>query len=146
MTIYTFSTDGTTPEGRRSGLPLHLVRDLITREWSVAKPGASEAFGWYPVTEVVDPGDSAKTITHNGSNFTETWTFEQARQDSRIAEEARQVKATAVDNAVATLRQWADDAAGITVTAGNIINVVQTMADRQAIRDARLADLIESKL
>ncbi len=95
MTLFTFSTDGTTPINQRQSLPKQLVRDLATQQWSVATPGDSERFGWYLVTEVPDPGDSAKTITHNGSVFVETWTFEQARQDDRLANEARDTQKAA---------------------------------------------------
>lgn len=63
-----------------------------------------------------------------------------------IANEERQVKATAVDNAVATLRQWAVDADGTTVTNGNNTTVTQQMVDRLGVFFDRFADLVESKL
>ena len=54
-------------------------------------------------------------------------------------------KATNVSQAVTTLRQWATDAAGTTVTTGNQVTVLQQVVDRLGIFFDRFADLIESK-
>ncbi len=54
-------------------------------------------------------------------------------------------KANNVSQAVTTLRQWALDAAGTTVTTGNQVAVLQQVVDRLGVFFDRFADLIESK-
>ncbi len=65
--------------------------------------------------------------------------------DEQIDQEDREQKGTNVSQAVTTLRQWASDAAGTTVTNGNNKVVTQQMVNRLGIFFDRFADLIESK-
>ena len=55
------------------------------------------------------------------------------------------VKRSNVDQAVATLRQWAIDAENTTVTNGNNTTVTQIMMDRLGVFFDRFADLIETR-
>ncbi len=54
-------------------------------------------------------------------------------------------KADNVSQSVTTLRQWAADAAGTTVTTGNQVVVLQQVVDRLGTFFDRFADLIESR-
>ncbi len=65
--------------------------------------------------------------------------------DAQIDSEDREQKGTNVSQAVVTLRQWASDAAGTTVTTGNQVAVLQQVVDRLGVFFDRFADLIESK-
>ncbi len=65
--------------------------------------------------------------------------------DAQIDQEDREQKADNVSQAVTTLRQWASDAAGTTVTTGNQVTVLQQVVDRLGTFFDRFADLIESK-
>ncbi len=65
--------------------------------------------------------------------------------DDQIDEEDREQKGTNVSQAVATLRQWASDAAGTNVNNGNNRAVTQQLVDRVGIFFERFADLVESK-
>ena len=46
-------------------------------------------------------------------------------------------------NAVATLRQWADDADAVTVTSGNAVATLALVVDRLGVFFDRFADLVE---
>jgi len=143
--MFIFSPDGTTPGATRSALPNRFIRKL-DGDWSIPTPETAEEFGWYPVTEVPQPSvDHVVSITHDGSGFVQAWTFDQAARDARLASEARQAKATAVDNAVVTLRTWATQAASTVVTNGNNTQVTQTLVDRLGVFFDRFADLVESR-
>lgn len=89
MALFAYSTDGTTVIRTRGVLPKNLQRKLTDGTWRQIDPADPDLadFGWYPVTEVPDPGDSHLTITHDGSGFTQTWTFDQALQDARVRAE-----------------------------------------------------------
>ena len=65
--------------------------------------------------------------------------------DEQIDSDDRDTKGTNVSQAVTTLRQWATDAAGTTVTTGNQVTVLQQVVDRLGTFFDRFADLIESK-
>ena len=67
------------------------------------------------------------------------------RVDEQIDDEDREQKGTNVSQAVTTLRQWAVDAAGTTVTTGNQVAVLQQVVDRLGTFFDRFADLIESR-
>ncbi len=67
------------------------------------------------------------------------------RVDAQIDSDDREQKATNVSQSVTTLRQWATDAAGTTVTTGNQVTVLQQVVDRLGTFFDRFADLIESK-
>ena len=145
MTIYTFSTDGTTP-GPTTRRP-RTSRDLATGEWVMlnANSGTAdyERCGWYAITEVPRPDDDhVKSISD--APFTEVWTFDQALADANAAAATAAANGVNVVQAVAVLRQWAADAAGTNVTNGNNTNVTQTVVDRLGVFFDRFADLIES--
>jgi hypothetical protein len=56
-----------------------------------------------------------------------------------------QQREVALKNAIATLRQWSQDAANApTATNGNILNQFETVKDRLGIFMDRFADLLES--
>ena len=55
---------------------------------------------------------------------------------------ANAAKDLALRQAVATLRQWADDADATTATSGNAVAVLNTMLDRFAVFFDRFADLL----
>ena len=67
------------------------------------------------------------------------------RVDEQIDSDDRDTKGTNVSQAVTTLRQWAVDAAGTTVTTGNQVTVLQQVVNRLGVFFDRFADLIESK-
>ena len=67
------------------------------------------------------------------------------RVDEQVDSDDRQQKADNVSQAVTTLRQWASDAAGTTVTTGNQVAVLQQVVNRLGTFFDRFADLIESK-
>ncbi len=54
-------------------------------------------------------------------------------------------KRSNVAQSVTTLRQWAIDAQGTTVTTGNAVATLQTVVDRLGVFFDRFADLIESQ-
>jgi len=66
--------------------------------------------------------------------------------DNQIEFEDREQKQSNVEQAVDTLRQWAIDSAGTTVTDQNNTAVTQQIVDRLGVFFDRFADLIESKL
>jgi hypothetical protein len=57
----------------------------------------------------------------------------------------RAAKALAVSQAVATLRQWAVEARGVTVTTTNSVVVLQTVVTRLGVFFDRFADLVQSQ-
>jgi len=143
--MFVESSDGITPGAVRGGLPNRFTR-RADGAWSIPTPETAEAFGWHPVAETAQPSpDHLRSITHDGTGFVTTWTFDQAAQDARLADKERQAKATAVENAVATLRQWADDAEATTVTGGNAVATLNTAVRRLGVFFDRFADLIESR-
>ena len=145
MTLFVESADGTTPGAVRGSLPTRLTRKL-SGEWSTPSPETAEAFGWFPVTVTAQPApDHVRSIVHDGAKFVTEWTFDQASQTARLAAEAQDAKRQAVDNAVATLRQWADDAEATTVTSGNAVATLNTVVDRLGVFFDRFADLVESR-
>jgi hypothetical protein len=70
---------------------------------------------------------------------------EEAIVDIHNAQEDKEEKATAVEQAVANLRTWAEDARNTTVTGANNDTVTQTVVDRLGTFFDRFADLIESR-
>ncbi len=154
MSIYIQSQDGTTIDRKAQTLPAEAWVDT-----SVPNEPAQGTFvpltetnknshGWYTFDdEIPAPSpDHVRTTERVADQFEHVWTFSQQRQDDNAAEAVRQTKATAVDNAVATLRQWAIDADGTTVTTGNSVAVLQQVVDRLGVFFDRFADLVESKL
>lgn len=145
MALYVESADGVTPGRTKVNLPSTFIRKL-DGSWSIPTVETAEQFGWFPVVEEAQPSaDHVRTIAHDGTGFVTAWTFDPAAQTARLAAEAQDVKRQAVTNAVATLRQWADDAEATTVTSGNAVATLNTVVDRLGVFFDRFADLVESR-
>jgi hypothetical protein len=106
--------------------------------------------GWFPVTDTPRPADTATTTFDRSVVLvagvpTVTWAERlktQAELDSEVAAAESTVRRTDLQASVSVLRQWADDAAATTVTAGNIAAVTQTMVNRLGIFFDRFADSV----
>jgi hypothetical protein len=108
----------------------------------------AESFGYYELVEVPRPdADHVRTVENigPGQGFTEVWTFSQDLADANADQADRQTKRSNYKGAVATLRQWSDDAEATAVTSGNAVAVLQEMVDRSGTMWDRLADLIEAE-
>ncbi len=150
MTII-YSEDRTTVTRRMRELPREHWEQLAddpehgpVGRFHELTPGNAEDYGYFVLREFPPEQDSVKEIINDADGFREIWIFDQTRQDNRITQEVAEAKGTAVDNAVSTLRQWALDAEGTTVSNGNNTAVTQTMVNRLGVFFDRFADLIES--
>jgi len=113
-----------------------------------------EACGWFEVVDTPPTFDEATEVRERGTvelvdgTPTRQYTV-RAKTAAELAAEAdaadRAAKGINVANAVSTLRGWADQMEGVTVTQGNAVNVLQQFVERQAIFYDRFADLIESQ-
>lgn len=65
--------------------------------------------------------------------------------DDHLDQEDKETKASNVEQAVTSLRTWAEDARNTTVTTANHETVTQTVVDRLGVFFDRFADLIESR-
>lgn len=152
--MYALVIDGTVQSV--GGLP-NAARRLDTGEWVLGLADAPDslrvACGWYPVTDTARPADTADT-THDRTidvvdgTPTVVWTARPKTTEEQAADTDRAAFQTREDNlaaAVATLRQWAQDAAGTTVTNGNNTAVTQTVVNRLGVFFDRFADLIENR-
>jgi hypothetical protein len=157
---YAYVQDGTI--GSVGAMPV-AARRQDTGEWVMglrqASPELQQATGWYAIQNTAQPADTP-TTTHDrsvelvdhgdgdGPRPTVVWT-ERAKTAAELQAETdeadRETKRSNYQGAVATLRQWADDAEGITVTTGNAVNVLQQLVDRSGTMWDRLADLIEAE-
>lgn len=134
------------------GLP-RAARRLDTAEWVLGLRDApvelQQACGYFAVVDTAKPADTP-TTTHDRSvelvdgTPTVVWT-ERPKTADELKNEAREQKRTTVGNAVATLRQWADDAEATTATSGNAVAVLNTVVDRLGVFFDRFADLIEAQ-
>lgn len=112
---------------------------------------AGPAPSYDPATQ--HPPVLQKTLSADKSTLTYSWSapvaLTQVEIDARNAAISdiadRDGKRVNVKNAVATLRQWASDAQGVTVTTANNTAVTQQLVDRMAIFFDRFADLIEAQ-
>lgn len=94
-----------------------------------------------------------RTVSPDRQTVTLSWAdpvaYTQPELDAIAAEQAdradREAKRTTVGGAVATLRQWSDDAEGVTVTSGNAVATLQVMVDRMGVFFDRFADLLEAQ-
>jgi len=146
--------------GSVGGLPT-AARRQDTGEWVVglrqASPDLQRATGWYAIQDTAQPADTP-TTTHDrsvelvdhgeGPIPTVVWTERDktaAELQAEIDDADRETKRSNYKGAVATLRQWSDDAEGTTVTSGNAVAVLQEMVDRSGTMWDRLADLIEAE-
>lgn len=146
-TIY--SEDGVTVAALYREAPQrHWVQDTTNPPTGHYEP-ADVAHGYFPLVEVERPSpDHVRTVERDGDTFTEVWTFDQARQDARLANEADQAdrhqKATTVAQAIPWLRTEAARARSTTVTVGNHMGVTQAIVDNLAIFYDRFADFLEA--
>jgi hypothetical protein len=133
------------------------ARRQDTGEWVMGLRDApvdlQQATGWFEVVDTVRPDDTP-TTTHDRSvelvagTPTVVWTERNKTQpelDDQAAAADRLVKQTNYKGAVATLRQWSDQAEGVTVTQGNAVNVLQTLVSNVGFFYDRFADLIEAE-
>lgn len=84
----------------------------------------------------------------NAGTLTATFTFTPVplsvtESNAVAAGLARGLQRTNLANAIVTLRSWATQAAGTTVTTNNVVAVTQTSITRQGIFFANFADLLE---
>lgn len=128
-------------------------RRLDTGGWILGLRDASEAdqqaCGWFPVTSTPRPADTASTTFDYGIELvagtpTEVWT-ERPKTSDELDNDDRDTKLVTVAASIATLRQWAVDAASTNVTNGNNTAVTQTVVDRLGVFFDRFADLIEAQ-
>lgn len=138
------------------GMPT-AARRQDTGEWVLALRDAPVSFqhatGWFEIVDTVRPDDTP-TTTHDrtvelvAGTPTVVWTERDktaAEIQAETDEADREQKRTNYQGAVATLRQWSDDAEAVTVTSGNAVAVLQQMVDRSGTMWDRLADLIEAE-
>ena len=145
MTLWTFSADGVTPGELREVMSPRFTRRIDTGAWSIPTSETAEQFGWFPVTVTERPDvDHVADVIHDGAGFVQRWNLDENLAAARVAAEVRETKRRNVDNAVATLREWAADADATTVTSGNAVAVLDVVVDRLGVFFDRFADLIES--
>ena len=133
------------------------ARRQDTGEWVMGLRDAPVSFqqatGWFEVVDTVRPDDTP-TTTHDrtvelvAGTPTVVWTERDKTQtelDAEAAQADRETKRSNYQGAVATLRQWSDQAEGVTVTQGNAVATLQTLVDRQAVFYDRFADLIDAE-
>lgn len=152
--MYAYSPDQSTIVKRFSDLPgKHWVQDTTdppTGHFEDLTPANAASFGYYPIdTTATKPADTTtttwdRTVPFVVDRFVVTWTERPKTADELDADD-RDAKRTAVGQSVATLRQWAADAASTSVTNGNNNAVTQTMVNRLGVFFDRFADLIEAQ-
>lgn len=122
-----------------------------------APPQTQPSARWLPVIRQARPAITAdqrleRQVAVVDDTVVISWTVvdltpeEIAARDAAAADAAdRTTKRQNVGNAVATLRQWSDDAEATTVTSGNAVAVLQAMVNRLGIFFDRFADLVEAQ-
>jgi hypothetical protein len=152
---YALVTDGTI-DAVQGNVPT-AARRLDTGEWVMglrdADTATQEATGWFEIQDTARPADTP-TTTHDRSVElvadvpTVVWT-ERPKTAAELQAEAdeadRETKRGNYQDAVATLRDWSDQAESTTVTSGNAVTVLQQLVDRSGTMWDRLADLIEAE-
>jgi hypothetical protein len=137
---------------------LFRVADGAKVLWSEYITAAELALcGWFPVVDAVQPADTA-THTHartlqvttvNGVRTVRVvwvqraWTADELAARTKAAAVA--ARNTALTNAIDTLRQWASDARGTTVTSGNAVATLQVVVNRLGVFFDRFADDLENR-
>ena len=97
-----------------------------------------------PDLEYITTAPDVVTLTEVTRTYVKVaYTAEELVQRADDAD--RDAKMTNVGNSVATLRAWAVDAEGTTVTQGNAVATVQTVVTRLGVFFDRFADLIEGR-
>lgn len=134
------------------------ARRLDTGQWVMGLTSAPtalvEACGWFPVTDEPPTYNTTTEVLERGAvevvdgRPLRAYTV-RAKTAAELAEDAevadRNAKRINVANAVATLRQWADDAENTDVTATNAVQVLNVLVGRLGVFFDRFADLIEAQ-
>jgi hypothetical protein len=115
------------------------------------------ACGWFPIIDAPRPADTA-THTHERTLQVGTqgafrvvrvvwvqrpWT--QAELDARAKRAAEATRAAGLEQSIDTLRTWAAQARGTTVTTANHLATTQTVVTRLGTFFDRFADLLENQ-
>lgn len=106
--------------------------------WSQAEAARC---GFFPFTPSARPADTETTVYEDVYTLVDgTWvqSWEPRPASDR---ESRQFR---LEQAIATLRAWADDAEGTIVTTQNAVTVLQVTVDRLGTFFDRFADLLEN--
>lgn len=152
--MYAYVTDGTV---QAEGTLPRSARRLDTGQWVLGLHDATialqQACGWYQATDTARPADTATTTYDRSVELvdgtpTVVWTERpktQSELDAEAEREARQERDTTLEGAISTLQQWADDAAGTTVTSDNAVQVLGVVVDRLGVFFDRFADLLENR-
>lgn len=116
----------------------------VTILQEVVEPAPVSGVDYDPATHRVGQGAWTDDIPNETATFSRPIVaLTQAELDAIAVDEDRQTKAVNLNTAIATLRQWSDDAEGTTVTSGNAVNVLQTVVTRLGVFFDRFADLLE---
>ena len=137
-------TDTLTDNGQRHEFGADALPDLSHKnpplKWVPVVIAADPAFD--PATEKLQRAADVITLTElTESREIVAKTAEE--QAAYVDNQDRNAKRSAVGGSVATLRQWALDAQGTTVTSGNAVATLQQTVDRLGVFFDRFADLIE---
>lgn len=125
-------TDGMPLQGADPGL-------IIMQEFIQADPA------YDPATQRLDDGAWVDDEPNQATTFVRSVVaLTQDELDEIALAQDTTNKRQALDNAVATLRQWSVDAQGTVVGNQNNNAVTQTLVDRLGIAFDRLADLLET--
>ena len=119
------------------GAPTNLI---ILREVRPASPTYDEATQKLGAGVWTDDAVAA-TATFNRPVVALT----QAELDAIAFMEGLAAKRTNLSGSIATLRTWADQAAGTTVTSGNAVATLQTVVTRLGVFFDHFADLLETQ-
>ena len=133
------------------------ARRLDTGQWVLGLADATvelqQACGWYEVADTARPADTPiatydRDVVLVAGTPTVVWT-ERAKTPAELDAETEQAERETRDGnrsgSIATLRQWADDAAATTVTNGNNNQVTQVAITRLGVFFDRFADLLENQ-
>jgi hypothetical protein len=115
-------------------------------------PDIGPAIMVFPAAPAYDP--ATEKLTQQGvldapnETYTVNWVIVAltAQEQAEYAEQqALNTKLVNLETAIATLRQWALDAQGVTVTSGNAVAVLQQVVDRSGVFYDKFADLLETQ-
>lgn len=126
----------TLPDGRRHHSPGRLDDATLAAGDPTTLPVVDD-----PVDPPAGQELAGHTLTREGDTVRRSWTYTPIPQD-RLDRAARE---TDLAGSIATLRQWADDARGTTVTQINAVTVLGTVVNRLGTFFDRFADLLEQR-
>lgn len=132
-TMHNFEVGETPPDLSHKNPPL---------KWVPYVDGPVPAYD--PELEYIQAGGIAVSLTEVTRLYNKV-AFTAEQLAAKADDVDRDLKKGNVANAVATLRDWATQSAGTTVTSGNAVTVLQTMVDRVGVFFDRFADLIEGQ-